>query len=167
MTVSEVLRSRWTWGGAAALALVGAFGAGRYAAPTKVEVREVEKVVEVVKWRDREVITKGPVTVVTKTRTVPGPAGPTIEVEKVVIREKVVTVHTQGVDTVTETEKVVEKLVERDAPRLTLGATIGWAGVPTYGAYAGVRILGPLSLMAQGEGGAGVWSARVGAGLTF
>jgi hypothetical protein len=173
MTVSEVLRSRWTWGGAAALALIGAFGAGRYMAPTKVEVREVEKVVEVVKWRDKEVITKGPVTVVTKTRTVPGPAGPTIEVEKVVTREKVVTVHTQGVDTVTEVERLSEKVVERDAPRWTVFGTVG-AGfngsgltAPAYGGGVAFRFLGPLTAVVQAEGGSQGGSARIGLGAAF
>ena len=168
--------------GGVALALVAGVGIGRYTQPTKVVEKEriVErqvvdekavakavsearttwekevvdhtrvvtkylegKVVERVEYRDRDTTSSGGKV---QTQTV------TIEVEK-------------RVEVVKEVEK--EKIVTRDAPRLTLGTTIGWAGVPTYGASACVRILGPLSLLAQGEGGAGTWSARAGVGLTF
>jgi ketosteroid isomerase-like protein len=182
MTVSEVLRSRWTWGGAAALALIGAFGAGRYMAPTKVE----ERTREVVVYRaDEKAVAKAVSDARTTwekevrdntrivTKYVEGKV-----VERVEYRDRDTTssggkVETKTVEVIVEKRVEVEKLVEvekivtRDGPRLTLGATIGWAGVPTYGAYAGVRILGPLSLMAQGEGGAGVWSVRLGAGISF
>jgi hypothetical protein len=154
-------------GGACVVALAAGVGVGRYSAPTKVETREVERVVEVVRWRDREVVTKGPVKVVTRTVTTPGPQGPTVTVDRIVEQEKVVTVHTQGLDTTTEVERLTEKVVTRDAPRLTLGATVGYAGVPTYGGFATIRILGPLTLLGQGEGGVGVWSARAGVGISF
>ena len=169
------LRARpwWVWALVAVAALVASFGAGRFMAPTKVEVREVTKTVEVVKWRDREVVTQGPVRVVTRTKTVPGPAGPTVEVEKIVEREKVVTVHTQGADTVTTNEVVKEKIVERDAPRITLAATVG-AGfsssgltAPAYGLLAMGRIAGPLVIGAQAEGNLQGGSARALIGLQF
>jgi hypothetical protein len=164
----------WTWAAATGVALgIAGYGAGRFAAPTKVETREVERVVEVVKWRDRETVVEGPVRVVTKTVTVPGPEGATITVEKIVEKERVVTVHTQGADVTTETERVVEKLVERDAPRVTLAATVGAgfsaAGVtaPSYGVLALGRVLGPLVVGAQAEGNLQAGSARWIVGLTF
>ena len=156
--------------GAGALAALS-FGAGRFMAPTKVETREVVRVeqVEVVKWRDRTVTERGPVHVKTVTREVPGPQGPERVVEKEVWRDRVVTVRNQAGESASasSSERVVEKVVERDAPRLTLGVTAGWDRVPTYGGWAQVRVLGPLTLMAQGEAGAGTWSARGGVGLSF
>jgi hypothetical protein len=178
------MNAAWSWvkahpratavaAGVATALLLGSYGAGRFMAPTKVETREVVKTVEVVKWRDREVVTKGPVKVVTRTVTVPGPEGPTVTVDRVVEREKVVTVHTQGADTVTTNEKIVEKLVERDAPRVTLAATIG-AGfssegvtAPAYGVLALGRVAGPFVVGAQAEGNLSGGSARVIAGVTF
>jgi hypothetical protein len=142
-------------------------------APTKVETREVVKTVEVVKWRDREVVTQGPVKVVTRTVTTPGPAGPTVTVDRVVEREKVVTVHTQGTDTVTTNEVIKEKLVERDAPRVavfgTVGLPFGSAGVapPVYGVALTARVLGPFSLMVAGAGGPAGGVATGGVGVQF
>ena len=182
MTASEVLRSRWFKGGAAAVCLAGAFGAGRYAAPTKVEERERiverlvvdEKTIEArvaaakVTW-EKDIIDHTRV----ETRYVEGKPSVRIEYRDRDTHSEGTKVETKTVyvdrEVKVEVEKVVEKerIVTRDAPRLTLGATVGWAGTPTYGAFAGVRILGPLTLLAQGEGGAGVWSARAGVGLTF
>ena len=152
------MNAAWVWlrahpwaaytGGACVLA-AASYGAGRFTAPTKVETREVTREVEVVKWRDREVITKGPVKVVTRTVSVPGPEGPTVTVDRIVEREKVVTVHTQGADTVTTNERLVEKIVTRDAPRLTLALTGGVAldsAAPTWGALGHYRTIGPLVL---------------------
>lgn len=168
-------RTGWALGAGALAA--ASFGAGRYSAPTRVETREVTKVetVEVVKWQDRETKVEGPVRVVERRVEVPGPQGPTVTVEKVVEREKVVTVHdSQGTDmAAAASEKVVERLVERDAPRWTVGGTIG-AGMasgalqpPSYGALVGYRLLGPLGLLAQAEGGPGGFSGRLGVTLQF
>ena len=168
---------RWAMACGAAGALAVGFGAGRYSAPTKVETREVVKTeqVEVVRWQDRVVVEKGPVREVTKTVTVPGPQGPTVTVERVVEREKVVTVKdSQGTDmAAAASEKVVERLVERDAPRWTVGATVGtgWQGgviqPPAFGALLGYRLLGPLGLVLQGEWGVGGVSGRLGLTVQF
>jgi asparagine N-glycosylation enzyme membrane subunit Stt3 len=188
MTVSEVLRSRWTWGGAAALALIGAFGAGRYMAPTKVEERTREvvvyktdekavakavsdarttwerevkdntrivtkyvegKVVERVEYRDRDTTSSGGKVEI---QTV------TVEVEKRV-----------------EVEKVVEKerIVTRDAPRWTVGATVGTGfqggsvSPPAWGGLVGYRLVGPLGVQIAGEGNALGGSVRAGVTLGF
>lgn len=160
-------------GGAVALALAAGVGVGRYSQPTKVEVREVERQVEVIRWRDREVKTEGPVRIVTRTKTVPGPAGPVVEVERIVEREKVVTVHTQGADTVTTREVEKEKLVERDAPRVAVFGTVGLpfsaggVGAPQFGLAATARVLGPVSVIVAGSGGATGGQATVGVGLSL
>jgi hypothetical protein len=131
----------------------------KYTLPPRIEERErvVVKEVEVVKWKDREVVVEGPVRVTTKTVTVPGPAGPTVTVEKIVEKEKVVTVHTQGKDTNTTTyvERETEKVTD-SRPWLALEAM--GAIAPTTGSWAwsgGVqfRALGPVWI------GAGVLKA--------
>jgi hypothetical protein len=160
-------------GGAVAVALVAGVGIGRFTLPTKVEEREVVRTVEVVKWRDREVITKGPVKVVTKTVTTPGPAGPTVTVDREVFRDKVVTVHVQGKDTVTEKDRLVEKVVERDAPRVAVFGTVGLpfsaGGIQPlqFGAAATARVLGPISVIVAGSGGASGGVATGGLGLSW
>jgi hypothetical protein len=169
-------------GGACVVALAAGVGIGRYAAPTKVETRE--RVVEVYKADEKAVAravsdarstwereVKDNTRIVTK--YVEGKV-----VERVEYRDRDTTssggkVETETVEVVREVKVEVvrevekERIVTRDAPRLTLGATVGYAGVPTYGGFATVRILGPLTLLGQGEGGVGVWSARVGAGISF
>jgi len=69
--------------------------------------------------------------------------------------------------------QVVEKLVERDAPRVAIFGTVGvpFSGLgvqpPAYGLTVTARVLGPLTVLAGGEGGPSGGSARVGLGLTF
>ncbi len=103
-----------------ALCVVGGLAGGiviaKYTMPPKTITRVETKTetVEVVKWKDREVMVEGPVRETTKTVTVPGPAGPTVTVEKVVEREKIVTIHDNSgtsqinQDVETKTEKVVD-----------------------------------------------------------
>lgn len=170
------LRGRWGWA-AAGLALgAGCYAAGRWAAPTKTVEVEVERVVTKVETVEVEKVVKvaGPVRVVTKRVEVPGPAGPTVTVERVVERgPTTTTTDTASSGTVAQaSEKVVEKIVERDAPRFLLGPTVG-AGFsvngltpPMYGGIFGVRV-GPLYILAQGEGGTVGGSARAGLAFTF
>jgi hypothetical protein len=188
MTVSEVLRSRWTWGGAAALALIGAFGAGRYMAPTKVEERTREVVVY--KTDERAVakaVSDARTTWEKEVRDNTRIVTKYVEgkpVERVEYRDRDTTssggkVERQVVEVVVEKkvevikEVEVEKIVTRDAPRLTLAATVG-AGfsttgitAPSYGVLALGRVAGPLVVGAQAEGNLQGGSARVIAGITF
>lgn len=153
-------------------ALVAGFGAGRLAAPTKVEEKERIVFQTVTEFRTIESTSKteGPMkksghTVV---EALPG-GGRRTTTDWVLERGPTVTLtntDTSGKQVETKIEER-EKIVLRDAPRLTLGTTVGWSGVPTYGGWASVRVLGPLTLMAQGEAGAGTWSARGGVGLSF
>lgn len=170
------------------MVVLGAFAAGRFAAPTKVEERTREvtvykadekavakavsdarstwerevrdntrivtkyvegKVVERVEYRDRDTTSSGGKV---ETKTV------TVEVEKRVEVEKVV-------------EK--EKIVTRDAPRWTLGATVG-TGIqggalqpPAFGGLVGYRLLGPLGVQLGLEGNAVQFSGRAGLTLQF
>ena len=183
MTVPGWLRDRRAWVvlGGVGLGVAG-YGAGRYAAPTKVEERE--RVVERLVVDEKTVEARVAAAKVTWEKDIQDHSETRViykdgkVVERIVYRDR--DTHSEGTKVEVKTVEVVrevkvevlreverEKIVTRDAPRLTIGATVGWAGVPTYGAFAGVRILGPLTLLAQGEGGAGVWSARAGVGLQF
>lgn len=136
------------------LCAVGGVAAGvviaKYTLPprvtTKIETRT--EIQEVVKWKDREVVVEGPVRETTRTVTVPGPAGPTVTVEKVVEREKIVTVHDNtgtsqiNQDVETKAEKTVDS-----RPWFALEAGVG-IGVPSgtlaYTGSAQFRIFGPI-----------------------
>jgi hypothetical protein len=155
------------WLIACGVSVLAAYGTGRFASPTRVETRDVERVVTKVEYRDRVVKVQGPVRIVTKTLTVPGPAGPTVTVERVVTRDPVTTtIDTTGTGS-QATEKIVEKIVERDAPRLTLLGTIGTDITnpkPVYGGFVAARIAGPLTV---GAGFDSSLRATVAAGLAF
>lgn len=115
---------------------------------TKTEIKTV--VQEKIVYQDRVVKEEGPVRVVTKTVTVPGPAGPTVTVEKIVEKEKVVTqtVREGGVDTVVQTE-IVEKKVVDSRPWLALeamGAIAPDTGRWAWSGDAQIRVLGPVWL---------------------
>jgi hypothetical protein len=123
---------------ASILALLAAYGAGRYAAPTKVVTKTETKTVTQVQYQDRVVYqdrlvehrVAGPVRIVTKTIPVPVAAGCPAAVETIVTEDHgAVTTDTQAsaegsstsqaqVDQTQETK--TEKTVTRDAPRLTL-----------------------------------------------
>jgi len=145
-------------------ALAGAGGlvlgivVAKYTLPPKTITKTETKIeqVEVVKWRDREVKVEGPVKVVTKTTTVPGPAGPTVVVEKVVTKESVTTVidnsgaSTTGTKVDEKTSKTVDNrawFAIEGAGALSMDGRWAWSGA------AQIRVLGPLWL------GAGVIKA--------
>lgn len=138
-----------------ALAALGGLVLGIVIAKYTLPPRVTEKVVtktewkDRIEWRDRVVKEEGPVRIVTRTRTVPGPAGPTVEVEKIVEKEKVVTKtvevgrqDTQGKDTV-EASKVTDARPWLALEALgALGPEGRWAGAGSVQA----RLLGPLWL---------------------
>ena len=99
-------------------------------------------------YQDRIVKEEGPVRTRYIKTTVPGPAGPTVTVEKIVEKEKVVTktVNSGQHDTVVQLKEVTSKTVE-NRPVFALGGVGGidlstgrWA----FSGDATVRILGPL-----------------------
>lgn len=129
--------------------IVGGIVVAKYTLPPRVEERVVTKTEwkDRIEWRDRVVKEEGPVRIVTKTVTTPGPAGPTVTVEKIVEKEKVVTKtvevgrqDSQGKDTV-EASKVTDS-----RPWFALE---GQAGLAVDGRWAGAgsaqfRLLGPF-----------------------
>jgi hypothetical protein len=136
-----------------ALVAVAGLGLGiviaKYTLPprtvTKTEIKT--ETVEVVKWKDRIVEVQGPTKTTIKTVTVPGPAGPTVTVEKVIEKEKVVTVHdsTGGSTTSIATDEKTSKTVDARS----WFALEGMAAVSLEGRWAGagsaqLRLLGPL-----------------------
>jgi hypothetical protein len=161
---------------AAALALIAAYGAGRYAAPTKTVTKTETRTVTQVQYQDRVVYqdrivekkVEGPVRIVTRTipYLVPGaPAGCPSAVETITTEDHgAVTTDTQasaeGSSTsqtqVAQTQDVnTEKVVIRDAPRWTLLLSQDalhltdpshLAGTVTY------RLLGPIAAGAEVRG---------------
>lgn len=148
-----------TWSRYVLVALAG-LGSGtviaRYTLPPKVTERVVTKVetVEVVKWKEKVVVEQGPVRVVTKTVTVPGPQGSTVTVEKIVEKGKVVTVHDNSGSSqqATSSESSASKITDR-RPWAAVG--LGGYIAPTTGKLAWdanvtFRVLGPLWVGAGG-----------------
>jgi hypothetical protein len=139
-----------------ALCVTGGVAGGvviaKYTLPPKVTEKVViqTKEIEVVRWKDRVVVEKGPERVTTRTVTVPGPAGPTVTVEKVVEKEKIVTrtVKEGGVDTVIVNRQEASKVTE-SRPVFALGGVGGMdlsSGRFAFSGDATLRILGPLWL---------------------
>lgn len=147
--------------GAAVLAAT-AYSAGRLSGPTRVETIEVEKIVE--KEVVKRVTEKGPVRYKKVIVETPGAE----RVTTVTIDKDPVTI-TVDRDVVRESEKVVEKIVEREGPKFLLGPSIGASfplSAPSYGGVIGYRT-GPVWWLAQGEGNAQGGSARVGVAWSF
>jgi hypothetical protein len=179
-------RPRWFWwavlGGG--IALAASFALGRWAAPTKVTVKE--KVVERLVVDEKEMARRLSEARITwekdvqdhtriETRYVEGK--PVVKIE---YRDR--DTHSEGTKVVTKIEyvdrekivfqeKVVEKekVVERDCPRLTLGASAGYASNLTAGGWATYRFAGPVAAFAAGEKviGAPEGSFRAGFGINF
>jgi hypothetical protein len=143
----QMTTTKWILVSVAAAAL--GFGAGQLLKPAKVVTKVEERVVEKVVYRDRLVKEQGPVRIVTKTVTTPGKDGPTITVEKVVEKEKVVTVRVRDGESTTNSTTVSEKTVTNEYPRFTVLGTVGvnladWK--PAYGGQALYRVLGPIQV---------------------
>jgi hypothetical protein len=176
---------------AAGVAIVlglGSFAAGRWGAPTKVEVREREVTVyktdekavakavsEARTTWEREVRDNTRI----ETRYVDGK--PSVRIE---YRDRDTTssggkVETKTVEVIVEkrveVEKIVEKekIVTRDAPRWTVGATVGTGfqggsvSPPAWGGLVGYRLVGPLGVQLALEGNAVAFSGRAGLTLQF
>jgi hypothetical protein len=162
------LRERpwWFWGGVGVAVVLGAFAAGRFSAPTKTEVvlqtqtefRDIEK----------KVIEKGPVRYKKVIVETPGKE----RVTTVTVDKDPVTI-TVDREVEKKTTEYVRETVERDAPRVALFATVGipfsagGLAPPQYGLTATARVLGPISVLAAGSGGAGGGQGTVGVGLAF
>ena len=122
---------------------------------TKTEIKT--EVQERVVYKDRVVVEQGPVRVTTRTTTVPGPAGPTVTVEKVVEKEKIVTVKdsTGRTDVVVQQAEKTEKITD-SRPWFALEAMGAMSPETSQWAWTGgaqIRVLGPVWL------GAGVVKA--------
>lgn len=127
-----------------------AFGTGRWLAPTKVETKTVERVVErrvVVTDVDRKEITK----------KVQKPDGTTETVTEIVDRSKI----KEDTDKVSDSKTTT--VTERDRTSLLVRGMIGanlssWSSGPEYGIGVDRRVLGPVWLGAYGfsSGRAGV-----------
>lgn len=146
----------------AAVCAAAAYSAGRLSGPTRVETIEVEKIVE--KEVVKRVTEKGPVRYKKVVVEKPG-----AERVTTVTVDKDPVVITVDRDVVRDTEKTVEKIVEREGPKLLLGPTLGASfplSAPSYGGVIGYRT-GPVWWLAQGEGNAQGGSARVGVAWSF
>lgn len=185
------------WTGMVGVGLIAAalgYGAGRFAAPTRVETVDSSSWFGAWEWRQatHETTTAGPVTTTTTTRKapgrpaqppVPGPAGtpicpecPEIEETSTTTQSGPVVTHrdTEGSGSQVETRTEEHRsLVERDPPRVAIFGTVAvpfsgaGAAPPAYGVTVTARVLGPVTVLAGGEGNAVGGSARVGVGVTF
>lgn len=115
---------------------------------TKTEVKT--EVQEKVVYKDRVVVEKGPERVTTRTVAVPGPAGPTVTVEKVVEKEKIVTVRDSAgrTDTVIQQAEKTSKTVDNRSWFAVegMGALAPDTGKWAWTGGAQLRVLGPLWL---------------------
>jgi hypothetical protein len=131
---------------------IGGIGAGiviaKYTLPPRIEERVVTKVEvrEVEKWKDRVVVEKGPERVTTRTVTTPGPQGPTVTVEKIVEKEKIVTVRdSSGTRDTARTDESEKVRIEDSRAWFALegGAGIGLStGAIAWNAGAQFRVFG-------------------------
>ena len=135
---------------AALAGLVLGIVVAKYTLPPKITERTVTKVetVEVVKWKEKVVIEKGPEKVTTRTVTVPGPAGPTVTVEKIVEKEKIVTVrdNSGASNTATDTSSEHSKITD-SRPWLALdfmGAIAPGSNQWAWTGGAQIRVIGPV-----------------------
>ena len=113
---------------------------------TKTEIKT--EVQEKVVYKDRVVVEKGPERITTRTVSVPGPAGPTVTVEKIVEKESVVTVKDSAgrTDTVIQQAEKTEKTVD-SRPWMALEGSGNLAPGQGKWAWTGgvqVRVLGPV-----------------------
>lgn len=162
---------KW-WLVACSVLSVAGYGVGRFATPSKVTVLDES----VIRWTAgiQEQLSKQTTKASTRktarvvSEILPG-GGRRTTTDYVLERGPVVTLENRT--TVAQSSGTQESssstTKEWDAPRLTLGATIGYDGSIVYGGFITYRVAGPLVLMGQGEGGAAGWSARVGGGINF
>ena len=177
VALSWVRERPWTWAVIAG-AVCGAvgYGTGRFAGPTKVETKDRIVYETKTEFRDITKTVAGPVRIEERWFERPAvvvppgcPACPPVqEHTRIEFRDPVVTVTASEGASASSGSRETERVETRDAPRLTLGATVGLVDLkPTYGAFLTYRFAGPFVLLGQGEAGAGTWSARAGVGVNF
>lgn len=131
--------------------LVGGFFICKYTLPPRT-VTKIETKIEVqekVVYKDKVVIEKGPERITTRTVTVPGPAGPTVTVEKIVEKEKIVTVKDSSGRTDTVIQQAEKTSVTVDnRPWVAVEGMLGLGSEAriAYSVGAQMRVLGPIWL---------------------
>lgn len=186
MSMTEWCRTRpWTWAVAAGVACgaVG-YGAGRLGGPSRVQERQErqEAVQAQAQERREERREEAPARIVTVTRWRPAPEAPPPPgcPECPAVREEVRTEERGPVVTTTHTEAssslqaqaatVTERIVEREFPRLMVGALVGVGPTSdggakvTYGGEVKYRVVGPLWLGVQADSQP---SGRASVSITF
>lgn len=143
-----------------------AFGAGRFASPTKVVTKVEEKVVnkEVVKWKTKTVIeeTKNKEIIITKTVK---PDGTVVETKRIV--DKGTVSKDSSKDSQTEKEssksKITVEVKEKSPPSWTISGLARYKdGGVDFGASAYKRVLGPV-----GVGVFGIQKGEIGVSMGF
>jgi hypothetical protein len=130
--------------------VVAGYAVGRAQAPTKVEtkIEYQDKIVDRVVTRDVVHEVAGPVRVVTTTRMVPGACGAPPTPETVVVEERgPVVIDTTAATVQDHTEErsgATTTVVEREAPRWSVGASYGLrpGEAASWGADARLRVAG-------------------------
>ena len=188
--------------GVATALCLGSYAVGRWASPSKVEVRteRVDVATSFASWDWKAsslwTQTAGPVHRTTTRRIapgrpeqppVPGPGGvlvcpecPEVEEEEIVedigpvVTTQEGTVESAGQAATEERhEERTERVTTWDAPRWTVGATVGtgWTGgAPqpvSWGGLVGYRVAGPFGVQIQAEGSPSGFSGRAGVTLSF
>lgn len=155
-----LLKARWKYVATAVL-LALAFASGRFLAPTKVQVKTVEKVVTVDRVVEKrvEVQAESKAKVVYRDRTIIQKQDGTTERRNVRLEsDSADTGSASGDDSLKEVVRVddraSEKTVERYAPDWNIGVmtgpSFGRSHGATYGAMVERRVLGPIWLGAWG-----------------
>ena len=164
---------RALWGATVVGALAVGVGVGRFTAPSRVEEleRSTSRTVSSARTAETSTTVSGPMHKAGRTvvEVLPG-GGRRTTTDWTLDRGPTIALASRATEqTKVETVEVVkERLVEREAPRLTVGASAGLQNLtPVYGGWATYRVAGPLVLLGAGEGGAGAWAARVGVGINF
>jgi hypothetical protein len=160
---TDWLKANRYWLIACGVLAASGYGAGRFAAPTKKEI--VLQTVTEFRDVEKKVVQKGPVKYQKVIVEKPGAE----RVTTITVQKDPVTI-TVDRDVIKKETEYVRETVEREAPRLTIGATIGApipSLTPSFGGWIQYRFAGPFTAMAQGEGNATGGSARVGLGITF
>ena len=117
----------------------------KYTLPPRTVTRTETKFEEKIVYQDRIVKEQGPVRITERTVTVPGPQGPTVTVDRIIEKEKIVTVTVHEGASETREEAKTEKIVDARS----WFALEGMAAISLDGRWAGagsaqIRLLGPL-----------------------
>jgi hypothetical protein len=162
------LRARpwWFWGGVGVVVVLGAYAFGRWSAPTKTEV--VFQTVTEFRDIEKKVIEKGPVRYKKVVVETPGKE----RVTTVTVEKDPVTI-TVDREVEKKTTEYVRETVERDRARVAIFGTVGVpfnaGGVQPlqFGLAATATVLGPVSVIVAGSGGATGGQVTGGVGLAW